>query len=158
MKNIVDIFFETDENIELGEKIKNLTERALTAINPSFPTSVTITFTDNENIREINKDQRNIDKSTDVLSFPMLFWDKPEILSSKLTAADYDMESGCVTLGDIIISVEKAREQAEEYGHSFDREITYLAVHGLLHLFGYDHMTDADKQIMRAKEEETLKM
>jgi probable rRNA maturation factor len=86
----------------------------------------------------------------------MLFWDKPEILRDELTDADYDLDSGQVFFGDIVISVEKALEQAELYGHSFEREILYLTIHGLLHLFGYDHMIDSDKVIMRAKEEEIL--
>lgn len=111
---------------------------------------ITITFTTPQNIKEINKQYRNIDKATDVLSFPM--FEKDE-LETKIKNKDYVCED---VLGDIIISIEKVQEQAEEYGHSFERELSYMIVHGFYHLMGYDHIKEEDKKVMRPKEEKVL--
>lgn len=112
---------------------------------------ITVTFTTPENIRKINNKYRNIDRATDVLSFPM--FEKDE-LDKKIKEQDFICED---VLGDIIISVEKVEEQAKEYGHSFERELSYMVVHGFYHLMGYDHMNDEDKKAMREKEEKVLK-
>ena len=120
-------------------KIENFTESA----------EINISFVDDESIREINKEFRNIDKSTDVLSFPM--GDNGEY--------DVNPENGCKMLGDVVISVEHAISQAELFGHSNEREIGYLTVHSVLHLLGYDHVDEAEeKKIMRSKEEEALSL
>ena len=111
---------------------------------------MTITFTTPEEIRKINKKYRKIDKATDVLSFPM--FEKDE-LDEKIKSGDIPYED---VLGDVIISIEKVREQAEEYGHSFERELSYMLVHGFYHLMGYDHIEEEDKKIMRPKEEKIL--
>ena len=111
---------------------------------------MTITFTTPEEIRKINKKYRKIDKATDVLSFPM--FEKDE-LDEKIKSGDFPYED---VLGDVIISIEKVREQAEEYGHSFERELSYMLVHGFYHLMGYDHIEEKDKKIMRPKEEKIL--
>lgn len=111
---------------------------------------MTITFTTPEEIRKINKKYRKIDKATDVLSFPM--FEKDE-LDEKIKSGDFPYED---VLGDVIISIEKVREQAEEYGHSFERELSYMLVHGFYHLMGYDHIKEEDKKIMRPKEEKIL--
>ena len=111
---------------------------------------MTITFTTPEEIRKINKKYRKIDKATDVLSFPM--FEKDE-LDEKIKNGDFPYED---VLGDVIISIEKVREQAEEYGHSFERELSYMLVHGFYHLMGYDHIEEEDKKIMRTKEEKIL--
>lgn len=111
---------------------------------------MTITFTTPEEIRKINKKYRKIDKSTDVLSFPM--FEKDE-LDEKIKNGDFPYED---VLGDVIISIEKVREQAKEYGHSFERELSYMLVHGFYHLMGYDHIEEEDKKIMRPKEEKIL--
>lgn len=111
---------------------------------------ITITFTTPQNIKEINKKYRNIDKATDVLSFPM--FEKDE-LETKIKNKDYVCED---VLGDIIISIEKVQEQAQEYGHSFERELSYMIVHGFYHLMGYDHIKEEDKKVMRPKEEKVL--
>lgn len=157
LEHEIEIFFEITEDEKLGKDIEKLIQTALREIEPKFPLIVSVTLTDNQQIRQINLESREIDKATDVLSFPMLFWEKPEVLQDELTDSDYDMDSNKVLFGDIVISVEKAVEQAELYGHSFSREILYLTIHGLLHLFGYDHMVETDKKIMRAREEEILK-
>lgn len=112
--------------------------------------TITVTFTTPEEIKKINKKYRNIDKKTDVLSFPM--FEKNE-LDEKINKKDFIYED---VLGDIIISIEKVKEQAEEYGHSFERELSYMLVHGFYHLMGYDHIEEEDKKIMRPKEEKIL--
>ena len=111
---------------------------------------ITVTFTNPENIQKINKEYRNIDKATDVLSFPM--FEKKE-LENKIQEKDFLHED---ILGDIVISIEKVKEQAKEYGHSFERELSYMLVHGFYHLMGYDHIEEEDKKEMRKKEEKIL--
>ena len=111
---------------------------------------VTITLTTPENIQEINKEYRNIDRTTDVLSFPM--FEKQE-LEEKIKKQEFQYTD---ILGDIIISIDKVREQAKEYGHSFERELSYMLVHGFYHLMGYDHIEKEDKKKMREKEEKIL--
>ncbi len=111
---------------------------------------ITITLTTKEEIRQINKTYRNIDKPTDVLSFPM--FEKDE-LDRKIKENDFMHED---VLGDIIISIEQVENQAKEYGHSFERELSYMIVHGFYHLMGYDHIEEKDKEKMRPKEEKIL--
>lgn len=112
------------------------------------PAEISVIFVDDEEIHRINKEYRNIDRATDVLSFPL--WEN----------GDYEVspDSGCVPLGDIVISIEHAQAQAEEYGHGFEREMAYLTVHSMLHLLGYDHEAGGMEQVrMREKEEGILK-
>lgn len=111
---------------------------------------ITITLTKPQNIRRINKEFRNIDKATDVLSFPMF---EKEELEEKIEMQDFEHED---MLGDIVISIDKVEEQAREYEHSFERELSYMIVHGFYHLMGYDHIEECDKKIMRPKEEKIL--
>ncbi len=111
---------------------------------------ITVTLTNPEYIQKINKTYRNIDKATDVLSFPM--YEKEE-LEKKIKEKDFQYED---ILGDIIISIDKVEEQAKEYGHSFEREFSYMLVHGFYHLMGYDHIQEEDKKQMRTKEENIL--
>lgn len=111
---------------------------------------ITITLTNPEHIRKINKEFRKIDRPTDVLSFPM--FEKDE-LEKKIKEKDFIHED---VLGDIIISIPKVEEQAKEYDHSFERELSYMVVHGFYHLMGYDHIKEEDKKIMRPKEEKIL--
>ena len=107
---------------------------------------VNIILTNPENIRKLNKEYRNINKETDVLSFPM--FEKKELENFKSNCQE--------VLGDIVISIEKVQEQALEYGHSFERELSYMLVHGFYHLMGYDHIIEEDKVVMRKKEEEIM--
>ena len=104
---------------------------------------ISVTFTDNAGIRELNKQYRDKDIETDVLSFPM----------GENGVYDTDMETGAKILGDVVISMEKARDQAELYGHSLQREVGYLTAHSVLHLLGYDHVENLEKVRMREKEE-----
>ena len=111
-------------------------------------TEVSVTFTDNEGIREINREHRDIDSATDVLSFPMMSEDGD---------CDINMGNEAVILGDIVISLERAREQAGELGHSYTREVAFLTVHSVLHLLGYDHVTsEADERVMCEKQSAIL--
>ena len=110
---------------------------------------INIILTNPENIKNINKQYRNIDKETDVLSFPM--FEKEEIENLRKNGNDIEE-----ALGDIVISLQKVEEQAQEYGHSFERELSYMLIHGFYHLMGYDHMNDNDKVQMREKEEGVL--
>lgn len=124
---------------------------------------VNIDFVSKREIRKINAQHRKIDKVTDVLSFPTLLpvdqygmgliLDK---LSKENFPTDINFETGNIILGDIYICLGVVKKQAREYGHSFERELSYLAVHGLLHLLGYDHMVDEDKKVMREMEEKIL--
>ena len=107
---------------------------------------VNVVLTNDENIRNINREHRQIDKPTDVLSFPM--YEKEELENLKLENEDI--------LGDMVISIERVEEQAKEYGHSFERELAYMVVHSFYHLLGYDHIKEEDKMKMRPKEENIL--
>lgn len=144
---------------DLEEKINSVIEYALKEEKVQIPTQISIIFVDNESIREINKDQRGIDKVTDVLSFPMLDYEENKVFKDQYLGYEFkveDMDEGEVLLGDIVLSLERALEQSEEYGHSFIREVCYLTVHSILHLLGYDHMKDDEKKKMRSREEEIL--
>ena len=112
--------------------------------------TIQITLTNPENIRKLNKEYRNIDKETDVLSFPM--FEKEEI-DLKVKNQDFPYED---ILGDMVISIPRVEEQAKEYGHSFKRELSYMVVHSFYHLMGYDHMEEEEKEVMREKEEVIL--
>lgn len=122
-------------------------EKAIHLSGGSEEAEVSLTLVDDARIHELNRDYRGVDRPTDVLSFALQeeTEDEPDIL-------DYEDD----LLGDIIISVERARAQATEYGHAFERELVYLAVHGTLHLLGYDHMEEEDKSQMRQQEEAVM--
>lgn len=119
-----------------------------------FDAEVGVTITDNEEIRRINSEERGIDAPTDVLSFPMLYFDE----NGDIIDSEFDSDGKFLLLGDIVISAERARAQAEEYGHSFKREIAFLTVHSMLHLLGYDHVGDPEgERVMFKKQDEILK-
>lgn len=118
---------------------------------------VDISFVDKNKIQQLNRDCRGIDKETDVLSFPTLNLKPMQKIKLKDFKDDIDPETHLLMLGDIIICEDVAKLHAEEYNHSFEREVCYLVVHGFLHLLGYDHMEEDDKIIMRALEEAILK-
>lgn len=120
---------ETCVNYELKSTVRRAILGALNYEMPNGDFEVSVTFCDNEYIHKLNKEYRSIDKSTDVLSFPM--YEREEIAK--------EVSFGPVMLGDIVISLERAKEQAEEIGHSFLREVSFLAIHSTLHLLGYDH-------------------
>ncbi|MFK2824405.1 rRNA maturation RNase YbeY [Bacillus sp. B190/17] len=150
MSLVIDMIDETEEleaeAFQLVEVLLKLTAEREDAASDS---EVSVTFTDNERIREINREYRGKDKPTDVISFALEEMDEEEV---EISGA----EGMPRILGDIIISVTRAKEQAEEYGHSFERELGFLAVHGLLHLLGYDHMTEEDEKVMFQKQKDIL--
>ena len=144
------------DGIDEKEEYKNVIEKVLSQCFKeekleNSKLCVTVTLTTPKTIQEINKQYRNIDRATDVLSFPM--FEKDE-LDKKIQTNDFENED---ILGDIVVSVEKVKEQAIEYGHSFERELSYMIVHGFYHLMGYDHIEEKDKKVMREKEENILK-
>lgn len=136
----------SDEETLIEKVVRNV----LKSENILHDVDVYVTLTNNEVIHEINKKYRDVDRPTDVLSFPMYERDEISLLK------DSKKQNQEEILGDIVISIEKVKEQAHEYGHSFDRELAYLVTHGMLHLLGYDHIIDEEKIVMRAKEEEIL--
>ncbi len=149
MREFAEIEYLDFEKNEEYEKVvqKVLTECFKVEVLENSKLYISITLTNPENIRKLNNEYRNIDKETDVLSFPM--FEKEEIDSIR----NFEYEEA---LGDIIISIERVKEQAEEYGHSFERELAYMVVHGFYHLMGEDHIEEDDKKIMREKEEKVL--
>ena len=135
-----------------------LLERAITAAleaaGVAIPCEVDVLITDDEGIHQINLEQRDIDRPTDVLSFPMFNYLPGQ---PPADGADADPATGLTPLGDMVISLERARAQAEEYGHPLERELCYLAVHSVRHLLGYDHMDEGEEKAqMRAREEAIL--
>jgi len=143
-------YLELDENIEWNNLINKVLEKCFEVEKmDDFKLYISVTLTNPENIRMLNKEYRDIDKETDVLSFPM--FEKNEIQALK--KLQYEE-----ALGDIVISIERVKEQAIEYGHSFERELSYMLVHGFYHLMGEDHIEESDKIKMRAKEEAVLEM
>lgn len=144
---------------EIEEFMENCILTGLKAEGISIPVEVSILLVDDNHIRELNKTYRGIDAPTDVLSFPMLEFEsddgKREITD---VMNDAEKDGDTVILGDIVISVERALNQAREYNHSFLREMGFLLIHGLLHLLGYDHMDEGERLEMRQKEESILKM
>ncbi len=146
---MIEVFYDGIDSLEKEKSlIRDVVNCVLKEEGIKKNLDVYITLTNNETIRKINAEQRNIDKATDVLSFPM--FEREEIPNLKKEDKTEDI------LGDIIVSIEKVKEQAEEYGHSFERELAYLVTHGMLHLLGYDHMIDEEKVVMRKREEEIL--
>ena len=137
-------------NPTLAAMLRRTVKAALAAEGVACDCEINILLTDDEGIREVNRDMRDIDRATDVLSFPMFDLAPGE----QPDEFDADPDTGLVPLGDMCISVERARAQAEEYGHSFEREICYLSVHSVLHLLGYDHLDEGEmKRQMRQREE-----
>lgn len=142
---------------KVGKNFKDLIKKcslaALKYMGFRTDVEISVVLTDNEGIRTLNSMHRGIDNATDVLSFPMFEYDEDgEIIEDY---AEFN-EMGELCLGDIVISLERAHEQAEEYGHSLDREIGFLTVHSMLHLLGYDHMTPEDEEEMFGYQREIL--
>ena len=143
-----------------GEELSLDSVRALEDAMAGFaeadvPLAIEFVFVDKAEIQRLNRETRATDKVTDVLSFPTL----DGIKGKALRGADYPFdidEEGNLLIGSVAVCCERAKEQAEEYGHSYERELHYLLVHGIMHCLGYDHMTDEEKREMREKEEHIL--
>lgn len=151
-------FFEKEAG--LYEKVQQVIAKCVEMEKVPYEVEVSLTVVGLEEIHSINKDYREVDRPTDVLSFPQI---EPEAVG-KMNWEDID-ESECINfdtnqlmLGDIILCDEKAKEQAESYGHSLEREVCFLVSHSMFHLLGYDHMTEADEKVMFTKQEEVLEL
>lgn len=152
MKNFVQINYNNiEENEEYNKIINTVVKKCFEEEGlDNIKIYINIILTNPEEIKRINKEYRNIDKETDVLSFPMFQKEEIEELIKKKENIVTDI------LGDVVISIPRVYEQAEEYNHSFERELSYMVVHGFYHLMGYDHMEEEEKKIMRQKEENVL--
>lgn len=149
MRLEIDFIDETSEIAAAAQQlVENVLQFAAQKENIQEGTELSVTFVDNRRIQEINREYRNKDAATDVISFAMEEMGEGEM---KIVGADIPR-----ILGDIIISIERTKEQAIEYGHSFERELGFLALHGLLHLLGYDHMTESDEKVMFTKQKDIL--
>ena len=148
MTILIDNRTEEAFSLELSQTIEKIIAVALAYEGFQKPCEVSVSIVDNEEIHQINKQFRDIDRATDVLSFPLLTFEEGEMPDLN--------EKDEVLLGDIIISLERAREQAEEYGHSLKREIAFLTAHSMLHLLGYDHMEEEEEKEMFEKQREIL--
>ena len=151
------------DKIEVTDELQNIVTSSIECVlkdeKVNVSCEISVVFVDNENIKNINRENRNIDKITDVLSFPMLDYPEHQVFKEVYLEhkfAEYDMDDGNLVLGDIVISLEKCEEQSREFEHSFFRETCYLIVHSVLHLLGYDHIDTGDKKIMRQREKYIL--
>ena len=141
-------------NLGMSIHLRRCIQQALEFQGVDVPCEINVLVTDNEGIRAINHASRQIDSATDVLSFPMF-----ELTPGKLPEdwePYYDPDTGRVPLGDMCISLERAMEQAQEFGHSIKREIGYLTVHSVLHLLGYDHLDEGPMKRQMRRQEETI--
>lgn len=156
-------YVENETMIQFDFDIEELVNEVLSAVlseeNCSYESHVNLLITDNEGIREYNRQFRSIDSATDVLSFPMITFERESDFSvvEGREAEYFEPESGELVLGDIIISADQVKEQADRFGHSEKREFAFLTVHSLLHLCGYDHMEESQALVMEKKQEEILK-
>lgn len=155
------LLFEEEGEIRLPlqceELATKIVEAALDYVECPYEAEVNLLLTTNDAIHEMNREFRQIDRATDVLSFPMVDYTVAGTFDFLETADEYfHPESGELMLGDIVISKEKVMSQAKEYGHSIEREYAFLIAHSMLHLFGYDHMQEKERIIMEKKQEEIL--
>ncbi len=157
MKDKIEVLNQ-QKKVILSHRMVNVCKRVIRKVleveRPPFGAEVALTFTCNKKIKEVNSEFRGKDTPTDVLSFPQFNFTREK----KMIVRKGDVEDGCAMLGDILISAEKAQEQALEFGHSLERELAYLTVHSMYHLFGYDHMVEEEKAQMREKEEQIMSL
>ena len=156
----ISIEYEAEKKLDISweEIIRQVVEGTLDYEGCPYETEVNVVLTDNEGIKEVNQEYRNVDGPTDVLSFPMLEYDSPSDFEGveEQFADCFNPETGELMLGDIMISVDKVTEQAEKYGHSKERELAFLTAHSMLHLCGYDHMEEEERLYMEQKQREIL--
>lgn len=156
----INIEYEAEKKLELPYEdiIRDIVEASLDYEECPYEAEVNVVLTDNEGIREINRDYRQIDAPTDVLSFPMVDYETESDFGHVEDAVEdyFNPETGELMLGDIIISVDKVEEQAAKYGHSETRELAFLVAHSMLHLCGYDHMEEEERERMEQRQREIL--
>lgn len=138
--------------------IDDVVEASLDYEGCPYEAEVNVVLTDDRQIHQVNLEYRNVDRPTDVLSFPMLEFERPSDFdhAEEMYADCFNPDTGELMLGDIMISVDKVEEQAENYGHSMERELAFLVAHSMLHLCGYDHMDEGERLVMEKKQEEIL--
>ena len=153
---------ETEKDIpkRFEEIVNEIIEASCDYVKCPYECEINVIFTDNEGIQIINKDFRDIDAPTDVLSFPLIEYEAPADFSNiEEESVDYfNQDNGELLLGDIILNVDRIKSQSEEFNHSICRELAFLTAHSMLHLFGYDHIDDAERAVMEEKQEEILNM
>lgn len=155
-------YIENETQVEFPFSVEETVEKVMEAVLDSegcpYEVTINVLLTDNEGIRAFNREHRQIDRATDVLSFPNVDYEQPADFDHvEEEAADcFDPDSGELILGDIILSVDKVKEQAESYGHSQLREFAFLVAHSMLHLCGYDHMEEAEAAVMEEKQRQIL--
>jgi probable rRNA maturation factor len=156
----VTVEYEAEKKLDLPWEaiIKEIVEASLDYEKCPYEAEVSVILTDNEAIQEINREQRGIDSPTDVLSFPLVDYERPSDFDHVEDAVEdyFNPETGELMLGDIVISVDKVEEQAQKYGHSQKRELAFLVAHSMLHLCGYDHMEDEERLEMEQRQREIL--
>lgn len=156
----ISIEYEAEKKLDLPYEtiIRDVVEASLDYEKCPYEAEVNVILTDNEAIREINREQRQIDSATDVLSFPMVDYETPSDFDHVEEAVEdyFNPETVELMLGDIVISVEKVEEQAEKYGHSQTRELAFLVAHSMLHLCGYDHMEEEERLEMEERQRAIL--
>lgn len=155
------LLFEEEGDLTLPLECESLAKRVIEAaidyVDCPYEAEVNLLLTMNEEIHEMNQNFREIDRATDVLSFPMVDYEQAGTFDFLDDAIEYfNPETGELMLGDIVISKEKVVSQAEEYGHSIEREYAFLIAHSMLHLFGYDHMEEGERIVMEEKQKEIL--
>ena len=150
---------ETEDSFDFDyeEIITKVIDEAISYVDLPYESEVSVTITDSDRIKEINSEFRHIDKPTDVLSFPMIEYEKEAYFEDFEQRDDlFNPETGELMLGDIVLNIDRVKSQALEYGHSQIRELAFLTAHSMLHLFGYDLMKDDERIIMEKKQEEIL--
>lgn len=155
----ITIDYETSKKLEFDyeDYIHRVIEKAMDYEACPYEAEINVLITDNEQIQQINAENRGIDAPTDVLSFPMIEYETPADFDALEDMWDvFHPETGELLLGDIVLSVDKIKSQAEEYGHSVERELSFLVAHSMLHLFGYDHMEEEERAVMEQKQREIL--
>ena len=156
----INIDSEAEKKLDLPfrEIIEDVVDAAMDYEKCPYEAEVNVVLTDNPGIRQVNREYRDTDSPTDVLSFPMLDYESPSDFDhvEDMFADCFNPETGELMLGDIMISVDKVEEQAEKYGHSPARELAFLTAHSMLHLFGYDHMEEAERLVMEQRQKEIL--
>lgn len=156
----ITIEYEAEKQLDLPYEdiIRDVVNESLDYEKCPYEAEVNVILTDNQAIQEINREHRQIDAPTDVLSFPMVDYEAPSDFDHVEDAVEdyFNPETGELMLGDIVISVDKVEEQAEKYGHSQTRELAFLVAHSMLHLCGYDHMEEEERLLMEARQNEIL--
>lgn len=156
------VFIDNDPGVDVPDSyhdiVRDIIDEAISFVGCPYECEVNVVFTDNAGIQEMNNSFRNIDAPTDVLSFPLLEYETPGDLSlvDEDSIDSFNQDTGELMLGDIVLNVDRIASQAEEYGHTRRRETAFLVAHSMLHLFGYDHIDDAERKEMEQLQEQIL--